>query len=51
MNIKVLLNRILEKLKFLRNEVHYVGGSEALPPPLKKDDEEELVEKLIRGDE
>ena len=51
MNVKVLLNRILEKLKLLRNEVHYVGGSEALPPPLKKDEEEELVEKLIRGDE
>lgn len=50
-NIKVLLNRILEKLKILKGELYYVGGSEALPPPLKKDEEEELVEKLIHGDE
>ena len=49
--IKLLINKILEKLNFLRNEVYYVGGSEALPPPLKKDEEEELVDKLIRGDE
>lgn len=49
--IKILLNRILEKLKFFKGELHYVGGSEALPPPLKKDEEEELVDKLIHGDE
>ncbi|MDV4151246.1 RNA polymerase sporulation sigma factor SigE [Clostridium sp. AL.422] len=49
--IKVLINRILVKLKILKSDVHYVGGSEALPPPLKKDEEEELVDKLIHGDE
>ena len=51
MKIKILLNKILEKLNFLKGELHYVGGSEALPPPLKKDEEEELVNKLIQGDE
>ena len=51
MKIRVLLSRILEKLNILKGELHYVGGSEALPPPLKKDEEEELVEKLIHGDE
>ena len=50
-NIKALLCRILGKLKILKGDLHYVGGSEALPPPLKKDEEEELVEKLIHGDE
>ena len=50
MSIRVLINRILEKLNIFRKEVHYVGGSEALPPPLKKDEEEELVEKLVHGD-
>lgn len=50
-NIRVLFNRILAKLKLFKREVHYVGGSEALPPPLKKEEEEELVEKLIHGDE
>ena len=34
--IRIILNRIIEKLKFLKGELHYVGGSEALPPPLKK---------------
>lgn len=50
MSIRVLINRILQKLKIFKNEIHYVGGSEALPPPLKKDEEEELVEKLVHGD-
>ena len=50
MSIRILLNRILQKLKIFKNEIHYVGGSEALPPPLKKDEEEELVEKLVHGD-
>ena len=49
--IRILINRIIQKLRFLKSEVYYVGGSEALPPPLKKDEEEELVNKLIQGDE
>ena len=49
--IRILINRIIQKLKFLKSELYYVGGSEALPPPLKKDEEEELVNKLIQGDE
>ncbi|EEH98217.1 RNA polymerase sporulation sigma factor SigE [Clostridium tertium] len=51
MSLRVLINRILQKLKVFKNEVHYVGGNDALPPPLKKEEEEELVEKLIHGDE
>ncbi|WP_195263674.1 MULTISPECIES: RNA polymerase sporulation sigma factor SigE [unclassified Clostridium] len=51
MNLRVLINRILQRLKIFKNEVHYVGGNDALPPPLKKEEEEELVEKLIHGDE
>ena len=46
-----MINRIIQKLRFLKSELYYVGGSEALPPPLKKDEEEELVNKLIQGDE
>lgn len=49
--IRILINRIIQKLRFLKSELYYVGGSEALPPPLKKDEEEELVNKLIQGDE
>ncbi len=51
MSLKILINRILQKLKIFKAEVHYVGGNDALPPPLKKEEEEELVEKLIHGDE
>ena len=29
------------------NDVHYIGGSEVLPPPLSKDEEEQLINKLV----
>ena len=45
-----LLNRIICKFKLLRRNLHYVGGNDALPPPLSKDEEEELVNKLNGGD-
>lgn len=51
LNLRVILNRILEKFKIFEEEVHYVGGNDALPPPLKKEEEEKLVEELIHGDE
>ncbi|MDQ0148091.1 RNA polymerase sporulation sigma factor SigE [Eubacterium multiforme] len=50
-NIQVLLNRVLEKLGLFRKKLHYVGGNDALPPPLSKDEEEELVNKLKDRDE
>lgn len=46
-----LLNRLICKFKLLRRNLHYVGGNDALPPPLSKDEEEELVNKLNSGDE
>ncbi|WP_024614575.1 RNA polymerase sporulation sigma factor SigE [Clostridium sp. Ade.TY] len=49
--IKLLLNRIFEKLGLFRKKLHYVGGNDALPPPLSKDEEEDLVNKLSNGDE
>ncbi|MBP1888592.1 RNA polymerase sporulation-specific sigma factor [Clostridium moniliforme] len=50
-SIQILLNRILEKLGLFRKKLHYVGGNDALPPPLSKDEEEELVNKLKDKDE
>lgn len=50
-NIKLLLNRIFEKLGLFRKKLHYVGGNDALPPPLSKEEEEYLVNKLSDGDE
>ena len=51
LKIQVLLNSILEKLGLFRKKLHYVGGCDALPPPLAKDEEEDLVNKLRNGDE
>lgn len=46
-----IINRLLCKFNVLRRNLHYVGGNDALPPPLSKDEEEELVSKLNSGDE
>ncbi len=50
-NLKVLLNRILIKFKFFFKSVYYIGGNDALPPPLSKEEEEYFVQRLINGDE
>ena len=47
----LLLNKFLSKFNIFRKRVDYIGGSYALPPPLKKDEEEQLVGKLASGDE
>ncbi len=49
--ILLLLNRLISKFKMFRRKLYYVGGNDALPPPLSKDEEEELVNKLNNGDE
>lgn len=36
---------------FGRREVYYIGGSEALPPPLSSEEEKELVDQLRDGNE
>lgn len=35
----------------LEKEIFYIGGSDTLPPPLTKDEEAELMERLEGGDE
>ena len=49
--LKLMLNRILINFKHLWGNVYYIGGNDALPPPLSKDEEENLVNKLVLGDE
>lgn len=39
------------KLRLKSDEIYYIGGSEALPPPLSKDEEQELLVKLPKGDQ
>jgi RNA polymerase sporulation-specific sigma factor len=43
--------KILVKLRIKSKEVYYIGGSEALPPPLSKEEEQILIHKLPKGDE
>lgn len=45
---KMAINYVL---KYLREKVHYIGGSEVLPAPLSREDEKEALQKLAEGDE
>lgn len=47
--VKLKLLNLLLKLG-LKAEVHYVGSSEALPPPLSTDEESFLITRLENGD-
>src|SRR5690554_2903494 len=42
--------KVLKKFGFKVDEIYYIGGSEALPPPLSKEEEFELINKLPVGD-
>ncbi|ADG82994.1 RNA polymerase sporulation sigma factor SigE [Thermincola potens] len=48
-NLRLMLIKLLLRLG-LRSEVHYVGSSEALPPPLSNAEENYLISKLATGD-
>jgi RNA polymerase sporulation-specific sigma factor len=49
--LKVLLNRLMIKFKIFVKKLYYIGGNDALPPPLSKEEEEDLVARLVEGDE
>ncbi|MGV3488598.1 MAG: RNA polymerase sporulation sigma factor SigE [Tuberibacillus sp.] len=42
---------LLQKFGIKPKEIYYIGGSEALPPPLSKEEESELLIKLSAGDQ
>lgn len=50
-NFNLLINRFLSKFKILFEDLYYMGGNDALPPPLSKDEEMDLVSRLVCGDE
>ena len=44
--------KVLQKLGILRaNGIHYIGGSDILPPPLKGQEEQDALEGLQRGEQ
>lgn len=51
LNLRMLLNRLFIKFKFCVRKLYYIGGNDALPPPLSKEEEEDLVSRLVSGDE
>lgn len=42
--------KFLIKTGLKSDEIYYIGGSEALPPPLSKEEEKELLIRLPKGD-
>ncbi|WP_284140894.1 MULTISPECIES: RNA polymerase sporulation sigma factor SigE [unclassified Virgibacillus] len=50
LRIRLWWYKVLIKLGIKSEEIYYIGGSEALPPPLSKDEEKELLELLPKGD-
>jgi len=50
--IREFVERLLARLGLsLPDVVMYIGGSDTLPPPLDKDEEAELLQKLSEGDQ
>lgn len=47
--LRNLLWEKLLKALILRRSLHYIGGSEALPPPLSKQEENDLISRLADG--
>ncbi len=40
--------RLMHRLGMKADEIYYIGGSEALPPPLSKEEEAVLLKKNCR---
>ena len=48
--LQLLWYRILMQLGLKGEEIYYIGGSEALPPPLTREEEAHLLDRLPNGD-
>ncbi len=50
-DLRIFINRLFIKVKLFTKKLYYVGGNDALPPPLTKDEEESFVNMLMEGEE
>jgi RNA polymerase sporulation-specific sigma factor len=50
LKLTLIWYKLLFKLGLKTDEIFYIGGNEALPPPLTKDEEAELLKQLPSGD-
>jgi RNA polymerase sporulation-specific sigma factor len=48
--VQLFWYRLLMQMGLKGEEIYYIGGSEALPPPLSREEEEHLLERLPGGD-
>src|SRR5699024_426240 len=48
--LRLLWNKLLIKLRIKTDEIYYIGGKTVLPPPLEREEEQELLEALTKGD-
>ena len=44
--IIILINNLVFRLKGMSKFIFYIGCSDALPPPLTRDEEDDLINKL-----
>ncbi len=49
--LQSIVSKILSKFSIFSKSIYYIGGNDALPPPLTKEEEEALVGNLEMGDE
>ncbi|MEQ6375247.1 RNA polymerase sporulation sigma factor SigE [Bacillaceae bacterium S4-13-58] len=50
LRLQLFWYKLKERLGLKPKEIYYIGGSEALPPPLSKEEEQELLTRLPKGD-
>lgn len=50
LRLQLFWYKLKERLGLKPKEIYYIGGSEALPPPLSKEEEQELLTRLPTGD-
>lgn len=48
--IIIFINNLFFRFKFIAKAIYYIGSSDALPPPLTRDEEDDLINKLLVND-
>ena len=48
--IIIFINNLIYKFKCITRAIFYIGSSDALPPPLTRDEEDDLINKLLITD-
>ncbi len=49
LRLRLWIHALLRKIGLKKGTIYYIGGSAALPPPLSKEEEAEVLKKLAKG--